>query len=288
MQDYSNAIVVKMTGGIGNQLFGFAAGLSQAKRLGCRLVLDARAFGSTEIRTFELAQLGYEVIQPKPSQDKLASKLAFLAKSKPTDDLVVFKESGFDFDDSINQVKPGTLLTGYFQSWKYFTNVEEELLKILGGPLQIEHKAKTNKSSIQEGTMHVRRGDYLDEKTMKFHGLATNSYFNRSLRFLATTMNQVKVNIYSDSPDLIDLREYKTDFYLSLVDDSSLSAIETLDAMSRSEGFIMSNSSFSWWAAWLMGVRGGKGPVIAPRPWFASGLSAHDLLKPDWITLDAR
>ena len=288
MKDYSDAIVVKMTGGIGNQLFGLAAGLNQAKRLDCRLVLDARAFGTTEIRTFELGEIGYEVLQPVKGPEKASSKFRLLAKPKSLANLQVFKESSFDFDASINQVRPGTLLTGYFQSFKYFTESEEDLLNILAVPVANDANANSPSRGLSEITMHVRRGDYMDERTMRFHGLATNSYFNRSLRFLGSTLDTARVNIYSESPEQIKLREYQTKFDMSLVDDSSFSAIETLNFMSRAEGFIMSNSSFSWWGAWLMSVRGGTGPVIAPRPWFASGLSAHDLLKPDWITLDAR
>ena len=288
LKEYKDAIVVKMTGGIGNQLFGLAAGLNQARRLSCRLVLDARAFGATEIRSFELGDLGYEVIQPTLSQARIPSKFQFPKRAKSFEGLQVFKEAGFDYDDSINQVRPGTLLTGYFQSFKYFSEVESELLEILESSNSIYDKTSLRGNVLPEVTMHVRRGDYLDEKTIRFHGLATNSFFNRSLNFLGSSFDSAKVKIYSDSPELIDIREYKTNFDLSLVDDSSLSSIETLRAMAHGEAFIMSNSSFSWWGAWLMNMRGGSGPVIAPRPWFASGLSAHDLLRPDWITLDAR
>ena len=58
--------------------------------------------------------------------------------------------------------------------------------------------------------------------------------------------------------------------------------------MSLSQGLIMSNSSFSWWAGWLMRQRDQSARVIAPRPWFATGESAADLLYEDWITIGAR
>jgi hypothetical protein len=63
----------------------------------------------------------------------------------------------------------------------------------------------------------------------------------------------------------------------------------TLKAMATGTSMIMSNSSFSWWAAMLMRSRPGHdGLVVAPRPWTASGESRADMLEPDWITLDAR
>lgn len=288
MTNYSDAIVVKMTGGIGNQLFGLAAGLNQAKRLDCRLVLDASSFGGSEIRSFELDHLGFEVVRSMGSENKLPDKFLSLVKPKSLDRLTVFRESGFNYDESINLVSPGTILTGYFQSFRYFSEVSEDLLRIFEDSILTKDFSTSSTRSLKNISMHIRRGDYLDEKTKNFHGLATNNYFNRSLDLLSTSFVNGKVNIYSDSPDHIQLSDYKTPFDLSLVDDSDLGVLETIKAMSRADAFIMSNSSFSWWGAWLMRERGGRGPVIAPRPWFASGASAHDLLMPDWITLDAR
>jgi hypothetical protein len=63
--------------------------------------------------------------------------------------------------------------------------------------------------------------------------------------------------------------------------------LKDLFRMGGSTSMIMSNSSFSWWAAFLVQNFSG-GPVIAPRPWFRSGESAADLLLNDWITLDGR
>lgn len=291
MHDYSDAIVVKMTGGIGNQLFGLAAGLNQARRLDCRLVLDASSFGRSEIRRFELDGLGFEVVRSYEPQSKLQNKFLSLVKPKSLDRLAVFRETGFNYDASINLVSPGTLLTGYFQSFRYFSEVAEDLIRIFEYTIPTMAPTTSTTSTTKSPkniSMHVRRGDYLDEKTRTFHGLATNNYFNRSLDLLASSLENGKVNIYSDSPEHIQLSDYNTNFDLSLVDDSDLGTLETIKAMSRADAFIMSNSSFSWWGAWLMRVRGGKGLVIAPRPWFAAGASAHDLLMPDWITLDAR
>jgi hypothetical protein len=287
MSQYGDAIVVRLTGGLGNQLFGLAAGLSQARRLGCRLVLDARNYGQREIRSFELGHLGYEVIWPLPAEQNLGQKL-IRRSLDPTRNLTVFKEAGFNFDDSINQIKPGSLLLGYFQSFKYFVDIECELERLLqDAAINIDDsRYPTLESDVV--TMHVRRGDYLDEKTISFHGLATTNYFNRSLGFLNSKFKRATVNVFTDSPGHLDLAMFRTEFELNLVDDKLLSSIEALNVMSRANAFIMSNSSFSWWAAWLMSRRNDRSEVIAPRPWFASGASAHDLLKPDWITLDAR
>ena len=117
LKEYKDAIVVKMTGGIGNQLFGLAAGLNQARRLSCRLVLDARAFGATEIRSFELGDLGYEVIQPTLSQARIPSKFQFPKRAKSFEGLQVFKEAGFDYDDSNDPLLRRFTPPRYFSSF---------------------------------------------------------------------------------------------------------------------------------------------------------------------------
>jgi len=63
--------------------------------------------------------------------------------------------------------------------------------------------------------------------------------------------------------------------------------LTSMQQLAAGEHMIMSNSSFSWWAAWMMD-RGTGGYVIAPRPWFGDDTAASDLLLPNWITLDAR
>ena len=75
----------------------------------------------------------------------------------------------------------------------------------------------------------------------------------------------------------------------SLLDkDAPLGTIATIKAMAAGTAMIMSNSSFSWWAATLMRSRHPGALVVAPRPWTGAGDSRADLLEPDWITLDAR
>lgn len=283
MNNYSDAIVVKITGGLGNQLFGLAAGLSQAQRLDCRLVLDASGYIDSGTRKFELADLGYEVIYHSGSTDAVGR--LFLRNKKK---LKVFKESSFNYDPSINQVVPGTMLVGYFQSPRYFENVSDQVSSLIRNEPSLTRHSNADERTKSGITMHIRRGDYLNDATRKFHGLASIDYFNRSLRLLSSSTDENQVKVFTDSPEQIDFNFFDSKLDFQFADNAGFGNFQTLNLMSQSKCFIMSNSSFSWWGAWLMNLGHPKGTVIAPRPWFASGEAAHDLLLPDWITLDAR
>lgn len=268
--DTSDGITVALTGGLGNQLFGLAAGWEQSRRLACPLYLDTSRYSRGDIRRFELSDVGvpaFEVDLAPSSQRRFRKR-----SSGP-----VFTEQGLNYDERINGIEVGTRIVGYFQSPKYFPTVSDELAALL--------RAGDPESSRPTITAHVRRGDYLTQSTQEYHGIASREYFSRALSVLRRLMPESQVRVYSDSLDLV--RSELTGLgELDFVDDE-MTALATIRAMSRGSGMIMSNSSFSWWAAWLIS-RGTEAVIIAPRPWFASGDSASDLLLPDWLTLDAR
>jgi len=143
-------------------------------------------------------------------------------------------------------------------------------------------------SNDRRTTLHIRRGDYLEDHTKTFHGIAEIGYFRRATRLYERLHGKSRYRVYTDSPDIVEAE-------LSDFPDTEIShpagpirSIALLRAMASADGFIMSNSTLSWWGAWLMTHQDPQATVIAPRPWFSRGESASDLLLPDWITLDRR
>ena len=135
-------------------------------------------------------------------------------------------------------------------------------------------------------TLHVRRGDYLDPKTRRHHGLAEPDYFERAQHLLRDLGAWNGGRIFSDSPEAAAAELARIPDLEIVRDPEALGEPTTLRAMASGSGFIMSNSSFSWWSAWMM-QRRSPARIVAPRPWVASGGSAHELLDPSWITLGA-
>lgn len=272
------AIFVSITGGLGNQLFGLAAGIEQATRLGCSLVLLTSNYGKANARNFCLDKLD---LPDFVSISDTPPRLPWGKKRK------IFSERGFNYDERILDVEPGALLQGYFQSPKYFTETQE-LVRQLVFPLAIRRvgDAITDKTFF---ALHVRRGDYLSASTRDFHGLASADYFRNGIELLERLNGKQPLIVFSDSPQHVNQEFHNLGLEYELFDPlQQKDALTTLRELSQATGIVMSNSSFSWWAAWNID-RSFESPslhsVIAPRPWFTAGESAMDLLLPRWITL---
>jgi hypothetical protein len=270
-------IYVKITGGLGNQLFGLAAGLEQANRLGCGLVLLTNNYRPGGTRKFSLDQLHLPSHVSVLNESK---RPRFFARRK------TFREKGFSYDPSVFSVRPGMVMEGYFQSPKYFPNTKD-LLRELVFP-QDWVSESLDESIVPFTAVHVRRGDYLEAKTRAFHGVVGPSYFRNSLELLGRLNGFNRTIVFTDSPshvrDEISLFGQGAELFSP---DTEVDELETIRVMGRASRIVISNSSFSWWAAWKISCDApldGSIRVACPRPWFASGESAADLLAPNWVS----
>jgi len=250
-------ICVDLTGGLGNQLFGFAAGWTQARRLGVPLGLRHRRRVGETPRSFELQWL------LAPPQVELSGHAPHRK----------FREASFAYDSSINDVRPGTRLIGYFQSWRYSQGYAGELREYLVNQGRLPSPGKAPFIAV-----HARRGDYLGARQLAFHGICQEEYYLNAVRELRDSIGALPVQVFSDDADFGEqLAARMTDAALA----TPLAAAEqVLGQMAEAQGLVISNSSFSWWSAWLAGD---SATVIAPAPWFTDpAMPAEDLLPPTW------
>lgn len=298
--DVADGICVhQLGGGLGNQLFEYAAGLAQARRLNCPLYIDISAFRTYAARRFELGALGLpgtlvDLDFPRSRDDgsvglrhRFSRRLPPLSRQRLAR-TPVFRPTTADFDPGIDSVTPGTTLSGYFQSARYFSPVVDEMFSHLRSALS---RAIGDSRMFVPGfvSVHIRRGDYLDPRNMASLGLAGPGYFRAALRLLRRDPTvPTRHLVFTDSPNLIgdDFAPGRTEMFDAELKRDTLS---TLAAMSEGDAIVMSNSSFSWWAAWMMRRRDPDCWVIAPRPWHANRAEeSSDLLPPTWVTVDRR
>lgn len=292
MNRRTDGITGYVAGGLGNQLFILGAAWQQARRLGCPLYLDRSHFGVAGTWGFALDALE----TPAHILDADDSWRSFRVNSErvlpiPTRFGRIHLERNADaYSPSIDRVRPGTTLVGYFQSPRYFPDVKDDLVAALLARPETDQERQILEAYAARPaiTLHLRRGDYLAVSPER-QFVASVAYARRAVALLAAMGIDAPIRVFSDSIDLVKRELEGVDREMDFVeDDGALSVWSTLKAMAAGQAMIMSNSSFSWWAAALMRSKDRAAPVVAPRPWTGSGTAKADLLEPDWVSLDAR
>lgn len=170
-------------------------------------------------------------------------------------------------------------LHGYFQSEKYFKNYEKEIRCLFTLKPEFETYIKNKWNNLLKTntvSIHVRRGDYLNNPT--FHVCPPISYFKKSLRYIECVEFNMKIdNVLIFSDDIQWCKENFIDDYYKYNFIEGQNEIEDMFLMSYCNHNIITNSSFSWWGAWL-----NKNPnkiVCAPHRWFGDewGMEYKDI-----------
>jgi glycosyl transferase family 11 len=287
-------VIVRLTGGLGNQMFQYAAGRALADRLGAELLLDTRAFGhALALRAY--TRRAYALLP-----FKLRARLATTADLKNWPLWVVdigvrlrfvrplFRrwhfESGITYDPNILKLCEPVCLVGYWQSERYFIDIADSIRidfalaqLLVGDNARLLELARSG-SSVG---LHVRRGDFVSlNNTAQMHGVCSIDYYRRAISFVRKRCPECHFLVFSDDPDWARA-ELPLDSSAVFVTGNAARPEQDLALMSACKHHIIANSSFSWWAGWL-GCSPGQ-IVVAPSPWYASPkLDARDLAVSRW------
>ena len=190
----------------------------------------------------------------------------------------VLSEKGFEFDNSILNADRTIDFTlyGFFQTEKYFKHCEEEIRNQFKFKEDIVNECNDIIEECFDNpiALHIRRGDYL---------INSDNHYNQSLDYYEKALSKFdskrQVVIFSDDPQwCVEQKLFESDrFIVSSGNDSYID----LYLMSQCDDFIIANSTFSWWGAWLAN----RGKVIAPKKWFGpnnSHLNTKDLYPEHW------
>lgn len=304
-----------LTGGLGNQLFQLAAGLS---RENSQLVLDCK-LGSPRVNNLGIPDiLDFQLpkhVRPdyRPNKNVFIPKLSgFLLRRglQPRDTAIQMRldkvirsvlgsflyfryqsrvrviqasDNGFFEMDSSPQSE---FLIGYFQSyrWAYIPKVKRQLksLSLINPSLELLSFIRRNQNT-NSVLVHVRLGDYKEQENF---GIPSIDYYESALKTVTNSQKIDRILLFSNEPELA-LSYIPTKFHPLTVVVPSFggSSAETLEAMRHAKGYIIGNSSLSWWGAKLSYT---KSPtVIAPRPWFKSEAEPTDLIPAGWHRREA-
>jgi hypothetical protein len=294
-------IIVALMGGLGNQLFQYAAGRRLAADTGRPLKLDLTAYESDTRRSYSLAPFNTcqevatreEIRRVKPSLEEAVSGWwpARLLRNRRYAKTWIRERTPYVYDAGLMRAAretPDVHLEGYWANELYFTPIEPVIRREFTLTPEPDGENLTAARAIASTTsvcLHVRRGDYAtDPATRQFHGLAPLSYYERAVARLTETVTDAHFFIFSDDPAWVKEHLRLTRPATCVTHNGAGKDYEDLRLMASCRHHIIANSSFSWWGAWL--ARSPGQIVIAPAKWLnAPGIDTSRATPAGWIRL---
>jgi len=288
-------ITVVLSGGLGNQMFQYAAGRALSIELDTGMSIDLYKIRkkSTAIRrNYQLDVFNTSVKIIRSKKVKFITKaFAYINNSSAGKKLLkamhVFKDE-YSYDTRFENLDNNTILYGYFQNEKYFEKYRDQIRKDFTFKLNLDNKNKDILDTIKQSesvSIHVRRGDY----TSVFANLELLDieYYRNAINYIADRVNNPSFYVFSD--DILWARQNLNlgDFPCKYIDwnQGDKSYID-MQLMSCCKHNIIANSSFSWWGAWLNSNE--DKIVIVPSAWYKdqiSGEYADGFIPEKWISL---
>ena len=288
-------VIVRLIGGLGNQLFQYALGRHIAHRHGVSLKLDISAFESHELRSYNLSH--FNIIEDFASADEIAAlkwgevlgnfpRIAlWLQQLRPIDRRSYIIERHFHFDPDVLKSPADVYLEGYWQSEKYFKGIEDLLrseFTVRTAPEAHDINVASRIMNEESVSVHVRRADYVtNNQTRTVHRTSSLEYYASAIRKINELSNTPHLFVFSDDPDwaMANLRFGERITFVTHNDTSK--NYQDIRLMSLCRYHIIANSSFSWWSAWLCSYPGKI--VCAPKQWFVTpDHDVRDLIPSDW------
>ncbi len=287
-------IIVKLQGGLGNQMFQYAAGRRLAHLLGMDLKLDISGFEKDPLRNYALG--AFNIVEHFASPDEVLSlsseKLGMIARLTKRV-LSAFsglarlhgKELNSHFDKGIRSVSENVYLNGYWQSEKYFLDIEDIIRKEFTVKYQQTGKnleLYRNIASYESVSIHVRRGDYVTSPSAnKILGVLDSDYYKRAIERLNKMLKEPQFIVFSDEPELVFDNLKLQCPTIVVAHNGQEKCYEDMRLMSQCRHHIIANSSFSWWGAWLNPRKDAK--IFAPKYWREDkNDESKDLIPKTW------
>lgn len=284
-----------MSGGIGNQMFQYAAGRALAHINGVALKLDVTSFGRTRgnatqrqyaLGAFDIAGVfaaPEEIERLKDGEGKLVRLAKLLAGRRSR-----VREKHYHFDPEVLKFRGDAYLDGYWQSERYFVDIEDIIRReftIRVEPDELNRKMAETIGGMESVSIHFRRGDYVSNPVVsRAIGTLPLEYYSAAVERLRAHVAHPHFFVFSDDVPWVK-ENLRIGCPVTFVDHNGPDkAYEDLRLMSSCRHHIIANSSFGWWGAWL--AKNPAKTVIAPLKWFArKDVDTRDLIPEKWIRI---
>lgn len=296
---------IGLKGGLGNQMFQYAFGVAASLETHHPLALDLTNYGmQSAIDTPRSFLLQHFNIQAHIADTKHVAK--FHARNATLFRKIkrkLFPRSEYMYNAHALKVKQGQYLEGFWQTEKYFLKYSDTIKSELSlkNPYGAEALAahmeikQAKEKGFETIMVHIRRGDYVtNPHSVKLLGVLSPEYFNDAIAKIVHVLDVKSMNdhgtakpkhIFFASEDVAWVKEHiKPHHDFTFISRPGIYDFEEIMLMSECDHFVISNSSFSWWAAWL-----GKNPnkqVVAPKRWIMDPkVRTDDATPASWLRI---
>ena len=281
----NSSVRFELVGGLGNQLFQWAAANYYAHTTQKATILDL-TYCSNRFKAHEssISDLVFDTTLELPTEindnpitaygtEWLASKNRYLNKARNLiQDRHVLRTTGYIED---LEAKNPKIFRGYFQTFKYLEMLNNFPLSVGLSATNFTYPTRGS----DEVAIHLRRGDYVALKDS--FGVLSNEFYLKAIDRLKQIMSPSRIVIFSNDMDAADSLARDIGPLASVFRSiSDISDATTLIELSGFNYIITANSSFSWWAATINKNK----TVVYPKPWFRSLEEPKDLIPPGWIS----
>ena len=292
-------VISHILGGIGNQMFQYAAGRALSLSTDQTHSLDLNDFTDYQLHNgFELERVFNIDKVVKSTSSNIQELLGWRANSfakkvlrrSPFTRLrgpSFVVEPHFNYWPAFFKLDHDCYLYGYWQSEQYFKDFADIIRQDFAFKIPLDERNKQialDIANTQSVSLHVRRGDYVsDPKNSNIMHICSLEYYRQAINHIIKRIEQPVFYIFSD--DMAWVKEHLSiEFPCVYIDHNSGSeSYRDMQLMSLCKHHVIANSSFSWWGAWLNANP--EKTVIAPKNWFRNGNNDSDLIPDEWIRI---
>lgn len=281
-REIEHLFIVKMSGGLGNQMFQYALYrtlLSQGKLAKMDDVTEYQGENVREKHLKEAFRITYDRCTPEELTaltDSYLSIFSRIRRKLTGRKTKSYMEKQFNYDEGVFQ-QEAAYFEGCWQTEKYFKEIAADLHRTFTFQCEIPEESRaylTQIKATESVGLHIRRGDYVKGSVQNIYGgICTDEYYERAMAKMQEKVPNAFYYVFTN--DIPWAKEHLAGEQYAIVDcnDESTGYLDMM-LMSRCKHQIIANSSFSWWAAWLN--ENPKKIVIAPDHWL-NGRDCSDI-----------
>lgn len=283
-------------------MFQYAAGKSISLVQSRELMLDTSAYGMSgginrTDRNLDVLDFTLEII-PEDSLSAIQRRFPFgvLSKARSYFQKKCLNKYYYGWHPELYKVTKLEYLDGYFQSKEYSEIIKDCIKRSFTlKPILQDEISKFRKIFEEDKfiALHIRRGDYFsDSKIRKWHGICDENYYQKGVNHLKKNFPDYRLAVFSDDLEWAKSNIRGIENAFSVADFANnhgikLRASQELILMSYCRHFLISNSTYSWWAQYLSCYDGKT--VIAPSKWNRNPKSRGiDLMSSEWHTIEVK